>query len=173
MSTYYQPGLHKFRVANQGFGHAQNEKSTPYFFLEGTPVAQIIDGEECSLDVQYQRQIVWYITDNTVDFVTRDLMKLGWDGVKWSDMDVTGPCQFAGQEIEATCKHEASQKDPSKLYERWSLPFEQTPTESDSSVAKKLDNLFGRKMKSKAAKAAKAQTVPADDAASVDDELPF
>lgn len=160
---YYEPGLYRFRITQQGFGEAKSS-GNPQFLLRGEPLAQVAydqDGneEEYPCDRQYERTIALTITPNTVDRVIANLVKLGWPGRKFSDLlpESANSFSFVGIEFIAECKHEASNKGDGKMFEKWDFPFEQKasePIKSVTSVAKKLDNLFGDKLKRVAAEKA-------------------
>ncbi|HUU98238.1 MAG TPA: hypothetical protein VM487_21100 [Phycisphaerae bacterium] len=179
MATYNDPGLYDFQVISQGFGHAKNEKNTPYFFLEGKPVGRVEGEEVYQYDGgEYLRTITFYITENTTDFVVDQVMSLGWDGQKWADLDPSESlkCDLRGKVIRARCNHKASMKDQSKLFEEWSLPgAARGPQESEASVARKLDGLYGKQMKKKAG--AKPRTLSrelAEEAAAMGaEDVPF
>lgn len=149
---YYERGLYDFQVTNQGFGFTESEKNTPFFFLEGMPVAFVNGQERLDVPSQFNRTITLYITDGTRDFVVDKLVSIGWDGLKWSDMDPSenGKFDFRGTVISAFCSHKPGLKEPSRLFENWDISKPRTPKENDSSVARKLDALHGRDLKAKA-----------------------
>lgn len=134
--THYQAGTYQCQVIDQGFGTSE-KKGTPFFFLKFVPSTN--DG------VQYEREIVKYITENTKEYVIRDLMKLGWDGVNFIDLDTGGDTSFRNQVFEFECKHEVN--DGYKN-ERWDLPFGGgMKIEKEDGVSKKLQTLYGAELK--------------------------
>jgi hypothetical protein len=192
---YYQPGLYYFRITAQGFGEAK-KSGNPQFILQGEPTSQVTyddDGnmEQSQCERSYTREIRLTITPNTVDRVIANLVKIGWPGRKFSDLmpDTANSFSFVDVEFIAECTHEPSITGDGKIYEKWDFPYVQKaaePIKSVNSVAKKLDNLFGDKLKKLAPNAAKAppkaptqkQTVPPDDAPDFGpppegDEIPF
>lgn len=159
MGAFYQPGTYRVRVVNQGFAEQENEKRTPYFFFQVEPQAKLDGDDEEACQYQYNRTIKVYVTEKTIDRARADLMKLGWDGAKFRDLDpATVPGHsFIGEEITATCKHEAGQGDKiDQTFEKWELPYEGgggEPKASDAKLASKLDALFGKKARPAAKKA--------------------
>ncbi len=179
MGAYYEQGKYRFSITNQGFGES-GAKKTPYFFLQGEPVAlQFDDGTEDPVLKSFQRTIKIYITENTIDRALEDLGKLGFEGKRLAQLDpsTNGFHNFAGAEIIAECSHQAGLGDKSdQLFEQWQLPFEGAgkPQESDSSVAKKLDSLFGKKVTARAKSVTKApQPAVAGSASPEEDDIPF
>lgn len=137
---HYNEGIYEAEVVHQGL-NVSSQKGTPGFFLRIQPE-----------DGAYERDIQWWITENTVDNVLRDLKRLGFVGSSWSQLDpnTDGFHDFSGQKIQAVCKHEQS-PDGEKTYERWELPYDGKPREVkslDKKGARSLDNLFGKKLKS-------------------------
>lgn len=158
----YQPGLYNLKVTGQGFGES-DKKKTPFFYLQCLPESQIINGYEEPCD-QYPAELVWWITDNTVDRVIGELESIGYTGHKFANLDPLSPnyFDFKGQRIVAECYQEhGSGYNADKLYDRWRLPFNGGQArESNSSVAKNLDALFGKKLaKRPAAKAERPAVV--------------
>ena len=174
----YEPGKYKFRITNQGFGESP-EKKTSFFFIEGEPVAQVVDGTEYQVESSYQRKISLWITEKTEKTVREKLMKVGWDGDKWATLDLTvsGCLSLVGQEIDAVCKHEAGRDNDGKSYERWELPHEggtREPSQSDVSVARKLDAMFGKsKGSTKPANARQPRQARQTATATSGEDIPF
>jgi hypothetical protein len=170
----FQPGLYSVRVTGQGFSKALT--GTDQFFLQVEPEMFHNGGSDEPCD-NYSRTIRWNITTKTVDRVRADLERIGFTGDKWTLLDPSTPngFSFVGQVIHAECKHEPGFKDPSTMKETWELPYEGGAkiVESDSSVAKKLDTLFGKKFAKPAAKAASKAAAPKQTAGASTDDVPF
>lgn len=171
MACHYEKGSYSFKISNQGF--STSSQGNPQFFLQGMPVGRYLDdGNVETIDDGYPRTITMTLTDKTVDRIIGDLQKLGWQGRKFSELDPDNPKvhSFVGQEIQVDCKHEPGFNDASTLFEKWELPYEGgAPRESDSSIGKKLDALYAKRLggtkqsKQTAAAAARAG----------DDDTPF
>ena len=134
----YQEGIYKVQVLGQGLNES-TKKGTPGFFLSILP-----DGGA------YERRIQWWLTEKTVEFVLRDLKKLGYNYPTFTRLDTEceGYHNFVGMEFEAACKHEVDPNDSSKVYERWELPYEAAEiVRLDKKGARKLDALFGKQLK--------------------------
>ena len=172
----YNIGSYMFRVTNQGYGES-NEKKTPFFFLEGVPVAQLEQGERLEIENGHPRTIKLYITDNTAEMVLAKLRNAGWPGGKWAtlNLDNKDPFSFVDQEIEAVCSHEPGMKNDGKMYDKWDLPFPggaNEPLQSDPTIASRLDALYGKTVAPK--KAAKPSNgAKAAVAAKGGDDIPF
>lgn len=173
----YETGHYLFRVTNQGFGES-SEKKTPFFFLEGMPVAQLEQGERLDIEgTSYPRTIKLYITEKTSEMVAEKLRLVGWPGGRWSslNLDNKDAYSFADQEIEAVCSHEPGLKNDGKMYDKWDLPMPAGSggrLQSDPSIASRLDALYGRtaapKKLAKASNGAKAAV-----ATNGGDDIPF
>lgn len=144
--TYYARGAYKAEIVAQGLG--ESSTGNPQFWLQVRileclePAAQPVE--------QYDRTIFWSITEGTVEFVCEKLKRLGFTGDKFSQLDPNDPaCQsFVGQEVELFCKLETYE---GKEREKWDLsrgaPSGPNVTPLDATAARKLDTLFGRKLK--------------------------
>lgn len=140
----YESGDYLMKITNQGFG--KNKTGSDFFFLEGEPVAMLRDGSEFSVQ-PYPRTIKLTITDKTVKFVIDKLVAIGWPGGRWGTLDPveSGFHDFSGQELQVVCTKEPGVDDSGKLYEKWDLPFGGgEKIESDPSVSRKLDQMFGK-----------------------------
>ena len=176
--AYYEPGRYVVQVVDQGFGNSK-QKLTPYFCLTVRPIARVISADEQEIvRDQYERYIMLYLTDKTVENVIARLRRLGWDGMSFSHLDPENEeyHSFRGAEVLATCEHEQS---GDKTYERWRLPLGgggRSVHEAEQGITRKLDARFGKVLKSTAtksgarpAKKPQAATV----AAKTHDGLPF
>lgn len=139
--AYYEQGIYQnVPITGQGFSESKDKK-TPYFFLAIKP------GE-------HERQIQWYIPDGKEDAIDRllsALETLGFDGGSFSELDPNSAkfWDFTQITITAECKHEAYN---GKQVERWQLPFAGVAREIvplDSKQVRKLDALFGAKLKTR------------------------
>ncbi len=65
---------HPAHVKDYGFGESK-EKKTPYIWVE-----YIFDGVEDDDGSEVTIRDIMYLTDKTVEFVTRELTTLGWGG---------------------------------------------------------------------------------------------
>ena len=184
---YYEPGKYRARIVTQGFGESQ-EKKTPFFYLAVVPLAQVVADSEYPCAAEYERQIVRYLTDKTIDWLLDDLVSLGWSGNSFAELnpDSTNYHSFRDQEVVALCEHE---ENNDKTYERWSLWREaKTVAPLPPTAIQKLDSLFGRELKArqKAAPApARPQTTAdavstavdktdlAEEVAAAGDDIPF
>src|SRR5688500_5972121 len=149
--AFYQPGRYVVQVVDQGFGNSK-QKLTPYFCLTVRPVARIITADEhAAISDSYERYIMLYLTDKTVDNVIARLRRLGWNGTSFSQLDPSNEKyhSFEGLEIMATCEHEQM---GDKTYERWRLAMGAGPAvhEAEEGITRKLDARFGKVLKSTA-----------------------
>lgn len=149
--AFYEPGRYVVQVVDQGFGNSK-QKLTPYFCLTVRPVARVISADEQELvRDQYERYIMLYLTDKTVESVIARLRRLGWTGTSFSQLDPENDKyhSFTGAEVLATCEHEHM---GDKTYERWRLPLGggRTVHEAEQGITRKLDARFGKVLKSTA-----------------------
>ena len=150
--AFYEPGRYVVQVVDQGFGNSK-QKLTPYFCLTVRPVARVISADEQeAVRDQYERYIMLYLTDKTVETVIARLRRLGWSGMSFSELDPENEeyFSFAGAEVLATCEHEHI---GDKTYERWRLPLGggRSVHEAEHGITRKLDARFGKVLKSTAA----------------------
>lgn len=150
----FEKGRYLFRVTNQGFSEAANDKKTPYFFLQGEPQSRLTEEGHYEPCDQWARTIKLYITEKTTDTVLDQLAELGFVG-KWSQLDPSNPKahSFVGSEIVAVCSHEAG--NDGKFYDKFELPRKASPAElvkSDPNIGRKLDAMFGKQAAARAPK---------------------
>jgi hypothetical protein len=170
--AYYQPGRYVVQVVDQGFGNSK-QKLTPYFCLTIRPIARVITADEHeALPDSYERYIMLYLTDKTVDNVIARLRRLGFAGASFSQLDPANDKyhSFEGIEIMATCEHE---QIGDKTYERWRLPLGGSPSfhEAEAGITRKLDARFGKVLKSTARSVKKEEAAVA--AGDARHSLPF
>lgn len=171
--AFYEPGRYVVQVVDQGFGSSK-QKLTPYFCLTVRPLARVVSADEHeAVRDQYERYIMLYLTDKTVESVISRLRRLGWNGTSFSQLDPENDeyHSFVGAEVLATCEHEQM---GDKTYERWRLPLSSGPAmqhEPEKGITRKLDARFGKVLKSTARsiKKPEATTVAAEGR----DQLPF
>lgn len=184
--TYYSQGAYKCEVIDQGLSMSSTEKPQIWLLVR---VLQSNDNPDLTIN-QYERTIFWTLTEKTIDFTLDKLERLGFSGQSFRDVDpnVEGHHSFVGQIIDCWCRLETYE---GKEREKWDLSRDLTVTPPDplgDSDARKLDALFGRKLKerfkkSSAAKPAKAESQPNEPLAvgnvqsagapPADDDIPF
>lgn len=171
----YDKGVYRCKVLAQGFGKSKN-KGTQFFFLTVQPLALVVSETEEELVYEnYTRDVVKYLTDKTIDYVLDDLESIGWSGGQLSEL--AGNQFFVGKEILCLCEHESA--NDGKVYDRFNLYREmvgRSVDPLDASDVRKLDAMFGSKVKEKFRGKSKPapvrQTVP-DDAPEPEPDLPF
>ena len=109
--AHYQPGTYSCEIVSQGFDESQVKK-TPFFFVRFYPRAI---GNEAVTEA-YEREAVLYLTEKTVERGRAILKGVGWDGLRFSDLEPGGSCSFVGKSVELRCEHEQSGDN---VYERW------------------------------------------------------
>lgn len=164
MASYAEGLYQNVPIIGQGYSKSK-EKNTPYFFLTIKP------GD-------YERELRFYLPDGKEDAIDRlfsALERIGFDGSSFAELDPDNPkfWDFSQTTIDCECKHEAN---GGKTYERWELPFAGIAREVaplDSKDVRKLDALFGKKLKDRFAGKRRASTVAqkAPTKAEIDSEL--
>ena len=145
MATY-DTGKYLCEVIGQGFGELPNEKKTPYFFLEVKPLGLINpsdpDGALLYCD-DFPRTANMFLTEAATPYTIDRLRSLGWNGTSFKDIEPTGSHSFAGQRIELVCTHDTK---GDKTYDRFDFPMMGggASAESDPSIARKMDALYGK-----------------------------
>ena len=145
----YEPGNYLCEIVGQGFGEIPNDNKTPFFFLEVKPLGRINPsnptGDLFTCEA-YLRTANLYLTDKSVESTLARLRSLGWNGTSFKDIEPNGLHSFAGIEIELVC---TSRTSGDKTYDDFNFPFEgNSSAESDPDVARKMDNMFGKALKS-------------------------
>lgn len=176
MATYKDGGKYLCEVVQQGFTESKN-KGTLGFFLRFKPLLEI-DKNDPTVSYEspnYERTIEMWITENTIDNHIRVLRGLGFTGSSFRELDPDNPSHFSfvGNEIALLCRH---QEYDGKVYDKFEFPYTGggKTLPSDSKVASKLDNLFGRRLKSAAPTTRPAVAEPVVAAADEgDDSIPF
>lgn len=179
MATHYKAGTHLIQITNQGFGEANNENRTPFFFIEFRVLAELVGKEnpqQVIHDKQYPRTIELMFSNKSIEYVRKKLARLGWTGDDFEELDPhRRPFHsFIDKQTEAKCEHEDG-------WERWDLVWDgdsSKPKESVEGVARKLNALFGKSRTSTppAQPTAQPAAAPADAtkaASPPDDDIPF
>jgi hypothetical protein len=144
-SPFYDEGMYDdVEIIAQGFMKSST-KGTPGFFLTISP------GE-------YDRNITWYLPDGKEDAVERLLAGLESLGLpldkleRFTQLDPrsTSHVSFVGYKVTVKCSYD-KQSGGGKVYERWEAPYTpgNAPAELDQASIRKLDALFGKKLKSR------------------------
>ena len=176
--NFYEPGLYVFRITKQGWTEAKDGK--PMLTFDGYPTHKVTkdpEGEE-RLEVadedpqRLERRLQLYIDssrDDIMDFVMNKLRYAGFEGDSFADLNLLNT------DVRAVCK-ESEYKG--KQTENWDFalpPLDREVNELDSSMTRKLDTLFGKRLKGGKPKQA-APELQKEEAAAVvrsDDEVPF
>ena len=147
----FEQGTYLGRINKWGLSAAKT--GTPQFFVTFTPLGRVDpskpdDTENLIACEDWERTIFRAITENTIDFVVRDLKALGYSKDTFDQLDPEhkDAHSFADMEIRVTCKHEEYQ---GKNKERWDFAFGDgfKPKEMEAGGVKKLNALFGKKLK--------------------------
>lgn len=174
---FYAEGAYMGEVTDVAVGESKNgHPMVTVKFLPMSSVSSYLDDDGqivASLTPtikKYERTtriVIKADDERSLEFALLKLRTAGWQGESFREIDT-----LRGETINLTCHHEEGTGQYSgKVFERWELPLpprESEPMETDTSVARKLDALFGRKLKTGAAK---AETAPATAPASEIDEL--
>lgn len=168
--AYYVPGLYECVINGQGFD-VSKDKRTPFFWLSFFP-ARLGDEE---IEAPYQREVKLYLTDKTAERVVAQLRSLGWDGTSFRDLE-PGGYRFEKTRFSVRCRHD---QNGDNVYENWELPLPDGESrEHKYGVAKKLDTLFEKALKTKSGgpatgKPTKEANASVEDAVVPDDDIPF
>lgn len=151
--AYYRPMMHLCRVNEQGWTETTKEPKRPMLVFKIQPLAEIIrgpDGEETFNDVppsQYDatlRMVVDPKNEKSMDFALKKLRYAGFVGESFADLNLVG--------AEIRCMNEHSDYE-GKTYDQWDFalpPLDQAPLNPlDNAAARKLDTLFGKRLKDK------------------------
>ena len=176
MATYKNGGKYLCEVVQQGFDTSP-AKGTPFFFLKVKPLLEV-DKTDSTVSYEcpnYERTLKMWITEKNIDVQIGILRDLGFTGSSFRELDPENQSHFSfvGKEIFLLCKHEPYED---KIFDKFELPYTGggKALPSDSKVASKLDNLFGRRLKSAAPTTRPAVAEPVVAAADEgDDSIPF
>lgn len=173
MAAYYEPGTYLCEVIEQGFTESKTGKPMICFKVKVfSKLSHGPEGEqvEDNCAENYDRTIRLVVdgsNDDMMDYAMRKLRHAGFNGESFADLNLVG--QYV------TCKCDASEYN-GKPTEQWDLalpPLESKPLMPlDNAAARKLNTLFGKRLKDGAKK-----FVPVPQAengrAIEDDEVPF
>lgn len=173
--AHYARGAYKAEIIDHGLSEAST--GNPQIWLQ-CRILEFLDDPQLAIQ-HYDRTIYWTITDKTIDFVIEKLEHLGFSDTSFRQLDrsVEGHHSFVGQEVELFCKVETRD---GKEVEKWDLSRPQGTRNIerlDDASARKLDALFGKKLKERFKKTP-AQKQPEKPqppvaVAMADDDIPF
>jgi hypothetical protein len=118
MPTHFEPGRYLVRVVDQCFTES-SQKGTLGFSLRFLVIRN--SDQPNAPCKEYLREIIWWISDKTLDRTMHDLRTLGYRGSTLAgvDPDTCDFHDFRNQEIELVCEHEPDPKNC--MQERWSF----------------------------------------------------
>lgn len=146
MPIYKDGGQYLGRIVNWGLCES-DKKKTPQFFVTFSVLGERkADGtEECP---QYERTVFRAITENTIEYITRDLRNLGYEDESFDRLDPAHPQahSFKGKEIPIRCKHDDYEGDTT---EKWEFDFAGSfkPKSLEKTGVARLNALFGNMLK--------------------------
>ena len=183
--TFYDPGLYVFRITKQGWTETKDRK-LPMLVFEGYPthlVRKDPEGnevlEEVYCDPNYPERTLRLTVDSNnddmMDFVVKKLRHAGWEGDSFASLNLVNT------DIRAVCEQGEYK---GKQTEDWDFalpPLDREVNELDPAMNRKLDTLFGKRLKGGKPKQAspEAQTEKPPETAEpaavsqVNDEIPF
>ena len=166
---FYEPGFYLCNVDSHAFQESKN--GNPMIVFKVTPEARLYSAFDAAgeptesqtpLAKSYQRTSrLTILTDSeqSMDFALMKLREAGFEGNRFADLDLVN-CR-----VRMECTHEPGKGEyAGSTFERWEFPLpprESVPLESDDKIAKRLDNLFGKKLKASASDKPKATAKPA------------
>jgi len=152
----FSQGRYKATVTHQKLGESRN--GTPQFVLSFRPIGKYDlerPGEELLPCEDWERSAFFYFSSRAVDISLEQLHEIGFRGTSFFELDPETPgfCDFGGLTIDVICEHEAYQGETK---ERWRLARTGggglEVKKLDDRQTRKLDALFGRKLKELAEK---------------------
>lgn len=174
---FYPEGFYLVDVTAQGYQRAKTGKPMIVFTVQ--PIAQLKsfygdDGglieQETAVTKRYDRTVRLVIVEDNeqaLDFAMQKLRYAGFKGDRFEDLNLVGST------VRCTVSHRPYE---GKTYEQWDLalpPRESSPIESDNSIPKTLNALFGRRLKNNdSPKPPAPSTVPESQQVG-DDDIPF
>lgn len=179
MSIVYQPGRYKGVVAAQAMSETKTGNTQFVLTIDLLGFCDPSQPDSLTRVPPGQRSVFRVITDKTIDYVLEDLKYLGYDKPTFGPLDPSHPQHhsFKGQEVDLICAHEEYNE---QMQEKWSLSrgggLNLKPL--DNAALRKLDALYGAKLKANAAPTSKsaptrqkanteAETVPPEDGNSI------
>lgn len=144
MSQSFQPGRYVGTIVKSQLTEAKSGTAQVAFTV--MPKAIIINGQSQPCP-QFERTVFMAVTENTIDFVARDLVKLGYPHDSFDQLDPSHPQahSFAGREVSLSCAHETYQ---GKTREKWSFFLGgEGPKQLEKTGLGILNAKFGSKLK--------------------------
>lgn len=186
--NHYKPGRYVFRITTQGWTETKDRK-LPMLVFEGYPTHLITknpEGEE-QLEQVYEdpekplrtlRLCIDSKDENMMDFVMKKLRYAGFEGDSFNDLNLVNA------DIRATCKEDEFNGKPTENWDFALPPLEEREVNTlDAAMNRKLDTLFGKRLKGGKPKQVEAisepqseeppVSVPENDPVPVNDDIPF
>lgn len=171
---YYEVGRYVCRLGQ----HAMVEKEKgPQLVLRFKVLGRYDNMGQVHEVNSYERTYYRVFNENTISFAIEDLKALGFAAPKFSSLDPedSDPFNFDGIECDMWCSHKPNRDGD--MQEVWSPAKQGGSTEIEGkrvekSALRKLDNLFGRQLRSEVAPTGKPQPVAASQGIS-DEDVPF
>lgn len=176
MSVFYDEGYYVCRVTQQGQG--ESKAGNPMIMVGVEPTHIITrgpDGSEelCAVTKSYERTVRLVIaSDEQKEYALLKLRYAGFVGDSFSKLNLVG------SDVRCECEHnDGTGENAGKTFENWDLmlpPRERTELiPIDGAAARKLDALFGRRLKEGASRDLVAQAVSGEESQVNDDDVPF
>lgn len=155
---------------------AKSSKGNPQIIFAFKVEQEMVNGEWEWLDQQYTRRLYLTITDNTAERVADDLMSMGAQASRFSQLDPADKdhVSLVGTQQEFYCQHKPDQEG--NMREQWSLSRMieggkiEVQQELDIKAKREMDARFGQFLK-RNAKPQQKRTPPA--APPPVDDVPF
>lgn len=185
---HYERGIYQCQVMEHGWQQAKSGKDMLVFQVRPDYRILTDDAGNEELEQVYDdprgpertlRIVIDPTNENMMDFALKKLRACGFEGTSFADLNLVG------RDIRAICEEGEYNGRPKEDWDFY-LPFRQSEIKPlDSAMSRKLDALFGRKLKETAAEKPKpqpaapsqpptngepAETVPPN---VPDDEVPF
>lgn len=170
----HEPGRYHAEIVGQQMAESSNGNPQLILVIRLLGKLDPADPEtmhHCPAD---ERRVFMTITQKTIDFVLRDLKALGFSKSSFSFLDpnTDGYHDFRGTEVDVSCQHDTYQGE---VKEKWQLAlnggFEAKPL--DKKNLRKLDSLFGKKLKDAVGSPSQANPQVDADEVPADDQIPF
>ena len=182
--NHYVPGLYVFRITSQGWTETK-ERKLPMLVFDGHPTHLITknpEGEEQMEEVYEDpgrpnrtlRMTIDSSNDDMMDFSIKKLRYAGFEGNSFADLNLVNT------DVRAACKEDEYKGKPTEDWDFALPPLERESSPFDDNMNRKLDTLFGKRLKGGKPKPTPA--TPPEESVSVppvgsvpvdDDEMPF
>jgi hypothetical protein len=173
---FYAPGNYVCRVKQQGFG--ESKAGNPMIMFEVEPTARLTQdatGADVleSVDQSYGRAIRLTIAnDDQKEYALLKLRYAGFTGDSFSKLNLVDA------DVRCTCEHKPGiGEHADKTFENWDLMLPPRASVAlqplDNAATRKLDALFGRKLKDGATKQPVAAVATETAVASNSDDVPW